>query len=79
MFAARTQGGRIFALAQGTRLLHLRVGRNRAAEAYHSGAKPDAELGPDWVDLDAWNPEPAAAAWLATLRALASLAYDAGE
>ena len=79
MFAARTLGGRIFALAQGTRLLHLRVGRSRAADAYRLGAKPDAELGPDWVELDAWNPEPAAAAWLATLRKLASLAHATGD
>jgi uncharacterized protein len=79
MFAARTRRGRIFALAQGTRLLRLRIGRSRAAEAYRSGAKPDAELGPDWVELDAWNPEPPAAAWLATLRELASLAHATSD
>jgi uncharacterized protein YciI len=79
MFAARTRGGRIFALGQGTRLLRLRVGRSRAAQAYRSGAKPDAELGPDWVELDAWNPEPPAAAWLATLRELAAVAHASGD
>jgi uncharacterized protein YciI len=76
---ARTRGGRIFALGQGTRLLRLRVGRSRPAEAYRSGAKPDAELGPDWVELDAWNPEPPAAAGLATLRELAALAHATGD
>jgi uncharacterized protein YciI len=79
MFVARQQGERVFALAQGTGLLRLRVGRSHAAEACRSGAKPDADLGPDWVDLDAWNPEPAAEAWLATLRKLASIAHAAGD
>jgi hypothetical protein len=31
------------------------------------------------VDLDAWNPEPAAEAWLATLRKLASIGHAAGD
>jgi uncharacterized protein len=79
MFAARTRRGRIFALAQGTGLLRLRVGRGRASDAYRSGAKPDAELGPDWVDLDAWNPEPTTESWLATLRELAALARAAAD
>jgi hypothetical protein len=79
MFVARQQGERIFALAQGTGLLRLRVGRRHAAEAYRSGAKPDADLGPDWVDVDAWNPEPPAEAWLRTLRHLASMAHAASD
>jgi uncharacterized protein YciI len=77
MFAARTTRGRIFALAQGTSLLRLRVGRGRAGDACRSGVKPDAELGPDWVDLDAWNPVPTTESWLATLRELAALARAA--
>jgi uncharacterized protein YciI len=79
MFVARQNGERIFALAQGTGLLRLRVGRHHAADAYRSGAKPDADLGPDWVDLDAWNPEPPAEAWLRTLRQLASVAHAASD
>ena len=79
MFVARQQGERIFALAQGTGLLRLRVGRRHAADAYRSGAKPDADLGPDWVDVDAWNPEPPAEAWLRTLRHLASMAHAASD
>jgi hypothetical protein len=79
MFAARTTRGRIFALAQGTSLLRLRVGRGRADDACRRGARPDAELGPDWVDLDAWNPVPTTDSWLATLRELAALARAAAD
>ena len=49
------------------------------AYVYRSGAKPDADLGPDWVDVDAWNPEPPAEAWLRTLRHLASMAHAASD
>jgi uncharacterized protein len=79
MFAARKVGGQIFALAQGTGLVRLRVGRDRVADACRKGAKPDAELGADWVELDAWNPEPTTDAWLATLRELALLARAAAD
>ncbi len=79
MFAVRTQRGQIFALAQGTGLLRFRVGRSRAAEAYRSGAKPDEELGSDWVDVDAWNPEARIEAWMATLRQLTTLARAAAD
>jgi len=79
LFAARTMGGRVFALAQGTHTIRFRVGA--LDTPLPNGAAPDALFGADWIEVNAWNPDVPSAAWKKILRELAARAhaFTAGE
>ena len=75
LFAARSPGGKVFALAQGTHTIRFRVGAGAVAAALPDSGAPDAEFGADWVKVNAWNPNVATAEWKKVLRELAARAH----
>ena|SRR2546425_10637840 len=76
MFAVRDRRARILAYAQGTGTIRFRLGRERAGAAERADVITDPDWGPDWVRVNAWNPQVPTLEWLAALEDLARRAHD---